>query len=215
MPRLQFEEVICQATPSMTRALDFPLLDSQASALRLALCLVCSNCRLNYKVRIKEANKREYTTHKYENIQIYGHILRAYGIPRAELRSGATKTNTAWFLAKETDVWAAKCEGGARDLFEACSGTTGDGLRGLLDKSGSGVSKVKQKGSIENGGPWAQSWKTSSVLLADRKKRARKSSGNLTAWLSHKCCDNLHPVLRHTVFFFCLFVHITLLLGIK
>lgn len=41
---------------------------------------------------------------KYENMQIHGHILRAYGIPGAELGRRATKTNTARFLAKETDV---------------------------------------------------------------------------------------------------------------
>lgn len=32
--------------------------------------------------------------HNYENTQINGHILRAYGTPDAELGQGATKTNT-------------------------------------------------------------------------------------------------------------------------
>lgn len=103
-PRLHFEEVICQATPAPTRALGLSLLDSQASVLRLGLCLVCSNCRINYKVRRKGGDKWEYIMLKYENMQIHGHILRAYGIPGAELGRRATKTNTARFLAKETDV---------------------------------------------------------------------------------------------------------------
>lgn len=41
---------------------------------------------------------------KYENMQIHGHILRSYGISRAELGRRATKTNTARFLAKKTDA---------------------------------------------------------------------------------------------------------------
>lgn len=37
-PRLQFEEVICQATPELIRALGLPLLNNQASVLSLLMC---------------------------------------------------------------------------------------------------------------------------------------------------------------------------------
>ena len=87
-------EVICPVTLALIRALGLPLLASQASVLRLALCL-SSNYILNYKARVKRADKWENITHNYENIQIYGRVLRASGMPDVELGRGAAETKMA------------------------------------------------------------------------------------------------------------------------
>ena len=105
--RLQFGEEICQATPALTKALGLPLLDNQVSVLRLT----CFRCTINYEERMKGADKWENIMHNYENIKVYGHVLRAYGLPGTEPGRGATKTNTVCCLTEETDACSDKCEG--------------------------------------------------------------------------------------------------------
>lgn len=122
------------------------------SAGQSSFCLKvdsCFRCTINYEERMKGADKWENIMHNYENIQVYGHVLRAYGLPGTEPGRGATKTNTACCLTEETDACSDKCEG-----VKSVVAQQGDEQRAVLDKfTGSRGRSIKRKDFTERYDP--------------------------------------------------------------
>lgn len=114
----------------------------------------------------------------------YMYLYRGLMDTRYWGRKTTYKDKYGLIFGRETDVWTDKCDGlcmcweggGPRDFPDVRSGMAGGEAEGILDKSiGIKERSVKRKGFTEGGDPWTESWKTSDVLLVNRREKARKN----------------------------------------